>query len=239
MTKPDRWSIGLNVVGLLVSLLFPIAYIVSPSWLTDLTREDGWIESLSAIFYLLASIFCFGGIRKYHSPRKFWIFWCLLFGALFLAIAGEEISWGQRLFNIAPPPELEAINVQQELNLHNIDGIHQHIRLFALIFVAIFGCLMPIFDRYSRSFHLFSQKLALPIYPLKYITFLAIAIAFMMFPRAIVGKTYFEMDEVGEFYFSLSWFLFALSNFSTQPIVKNRSSQLNQLPLASLSREKK
>ena len=33
---------------------------------------------------------------------------------------GEEISWGQRIFDITPPEILEEINVQNEINLHNM-----------------------------------------------------------------------------------------------------------------------
>jgi hypothetical protein len=45
----------------------------------------------------------------YFSPS------CLL-----LFAAGEEISWGQRLFEIGTPPELASINSQGELNVHDV-----------------------------------------------------------------------------------------------------------------------
>lgn len=44
-----------------------------------------------------------------------------LAAALFVWAAGEEISWGQRLFGIETPPSLLEINAQGELNLHNIN----------------------------------------------------------------------------------------------------------------------
>src|SRR5690606_26277451 len=34
--------------------------------------------------------------------------------------AGEEISWGQRIFDIETPAALKARNAQEELNLHNL-----------------------------------------------------------------------------------------------------------------------
>ena len=41
--------------------------------------------------------------------------------ALFcLGVAGEEISWGQRLFGFKPPDVFLERNYQQELNLHNV-----------------------------------------------------------------------------------------------------------------------
>ena len=41
-------------------------------------------------------------------------------GCLFIAF--EEISWGQRLFDIPTPRVLELHNNQKELNLHNVAG---------------------------------------------------------------------------------------------------------------------
>ncbi|MEW6776805.1 MAG: hypothetical protein AB1405_10960 [Bdellovibrionota bacterium] len=44
----------------------------------------------------------------------------LLLLALFcLAVAGEEISWGQRVFGFVPPKAFLELNFQQELNFHN------------------------------------------------------------------------------------------------------------------------
>jgi len=37
--------------------------------------------------------------------------------------AGEEISWGQRMFSLATPESLKAINKQDEITLHNIEGV--------------------------------------------------------------------------------------------------------------------
>jgi len=42
-----------------------------------------------------------------------------------LVLAGEEISWGERVFSLAPPADVASINKQHELNLHNLtlDGV--------------------------------------------------------------------------------------------------------------------
>jgi hypothetical protein len=49
-------------------------------------------------------------------------------------IAGEEISWGQRLFGWVTPAELEAVNNQGESNLHNVGSV---LKIFNLVILGI------------------------------------------------------------------------------------------------------
>ena len=65
---------------------------------------------------------------------------CYAFGALVLFwIAGEEISWGQRIFDLSTPDALEA-NTQGELNLHNLPGVMSwmhRLLIFSLLIVSV------------------------------------------------------------------------------------------------------
>jgi hypothetical protein len=55
-----------------------------------------------------------------------------------LFIAGDEISWGQRLLGITTPQQIAAENLQNEVTVHNLDGLHQLVGLgYALI--ALYG----------------------------------------------------------------------------------------------------
>jgi hypothetical protein len=47
-------------------------------------------------------------------------FWLLVLSAICFIAAGEEISWGQRLFAIETPEIIANLNLQNELNLHNL-----------------------------------------------------------------------------------------------------------------------
>lgn len=52
-----------------------------------------------------------------------------LLGALFLLfVAGEELSWGQRIFDWRTPEELARVNRQGETTLHNISGVEAAFR---------------------------------------------------------------------------------------------------------------
>ncbi len=77
--------------------------------------EDGVIENLTAGFFLFAAAIF--GLSFIRYRRIFYIVFALVF---FIAF-GEEISWGQRILGFSTPTSLASINVQGELNLHNIE----------------------------------------------------------------------------------------------------------------------
>ena len=94
-----------------------------------LGREDGIAETISALANLVASVLfflLFLKSKKAHNEIQpasglgAW-FWYLPLAALFFFIAGEEISWGQRIFEWSTPSWIEAHNVQNETTIHNLE----------------------------------------------------------------------------------------------------------------------
>src|SRR3954469_24381380 len=112
------------VVSLVVSLFFLVLYFVDFHLLAWLTVEDGVVEDAEALFFLRGAIlFALAGFRG--TARKLW---AIPLAVLSFLVAGEEISWGQRIFHIKEPSGLAHVNEQGELNLHNIEGLNEHIR---------------------------------------------------------------------------------------------------------------
>lgn len=143
----------------LLGVVFVIWHLSDFKSLGALCREDGVIEWLTAVLYLLAAILIVVA-GKTQTIGKIW-FWGL--GLLFFAIAGEEISWGQRIFGIPTPDTLQAINVQHELSLHNISGIHERVRMFGLLFILGFCYLLPAVHRLSPYLARIINKLQMHI----------------------------------------------------------------------------
>jgi hypothetical protein len=114
------------LIYLLFASTFSIALLPEHT-LVALTAEDGLVESYGALAFFIAAVF-------------FWVAWSrsegfgnrlgrihfrknaayLLLAVLFFFAAGEEISWGQRLFGWATPESLAEINRQGETNIHNL-----------------------------------------------------------------------------------------------------------------------
>ena len=113
----------LSVVFITIS--FILLFLFHVELYDQLTSEDNIIENLSAVLLLFCS--CFFLISFFHarkSPLKihYWLtYGLLMLSIVFFLIAGEEISWGQRIFDLATPDYLSSVNEQDELNFHNIN----------------------------------------------------------------------------------------------------------------------
>jgi hypothetical protein len=182
-------------------------YFYNAAWLTWITREDSVSESMSAICYLLAACIFFvewvrGGFRN---------IFVLGYALLFLVVGGEEISWGQRIFGLQTPEALRELNVQSETNLHNIDGIQQHVRMIGLLVVLTIAVLMPLTQRWIQIFCRLYTRLMIPVVPLWTLPITILAFLFMAVPRVFWNETIFTLDELGELYLSIVFLLFAIN----------------------------
>lgn len=83
-------------------------------------EEDGLAENLQFVFLLAASIGA-AVVARGHGERGEKLLALAYVGLAFALffVAGEEISWGQRLLGIETPPVIAATNIQGEINVHN------------------------------------------------------------------------------------------------------------------------
>ena len=83
-------------------------------------QEDEFLEwGTFWAFFSAAAVFVYAAVlQRRKEGRRPWFFLVLALFCLFAA--GEEISWGQRLFGYRPPSYFLEHNFQQELNIHNI-----------------------------------------------------------------------------------------------------------------------
>lgn len=150
----------------------------------ELTKEDGVYENAGAILFLVAAIAFFiltirpnfytnsGQTGPFPERKYFW-----LFTLVFLFAFGEEISWGQRIFNFATPESIREINVQEEFNVHNLEIFHGKSRsgedktglmawitlhrLFYLTFLT-YLLIIPLLARMSSRIRFLIDKIKLP-----------------------------------------------------------------------------
>ncbi len=119
----------LGYLSLYLSVLFFSSLIAAdPETFHALTLEDSWIESLTAVWFLLAGFLLFATARMERSLSRRCAY---ILGAIAMVFAfGEEISWGQRIFGFATPDFLMSLNQKKEFNLHNINNV-----MFSIIYL--------------------------------------------------------------------------------------------------------
>src|SRR3954447_11225367 len=67
-------------------------------------QEDGFVEYSEAFLYLFAAaLFLYVG-----AHQQFRTVWHFGYALLFFGVFGEEVSWGQRIFNVATPARMNA-----------------------------------------------------------------------------------------------------------------------------------
>ena len=97
---------------------FSFLLAADPQTFKALCREDYWVENLTAVWFLLAGILLFAATWAERSFLRRCVYILGVMAMVFAA--GEEISWGQRIFGFATPDFLMPLNMQQEFNVHNI-----------------------------------------------------------------------------------------------------------------------
>lgn len=102
-------------------ITFSLILVFNPELYDWLSLEDHLIENLTALALLATSITFFLTARKSINLKLAFKVLFVFLGLVFLWGAGEEISWGQRIFGFDTPEGLKAINDQDELNIHNIN----------------------------------------------------------------------------------------------------------------------
>jgi hypothetical protein len=88
-----------------------------------LGKEDGLFEWLTSLIYFISFFLLVLTFKKNRNVFIFLLSLVMFFGA------GEEISWGQRIFRIATPESISKINDQHEFNINNLaffDGKHMN-----------------------------------------------------------------------------------------------------------------
>ena len=88
---------------------------------TQFAQEDGPVEWGTTIMLFGISVLSLYRLITMGTKKK--ILWCVgtfIFAVLFLFAAGEEISWGQRIFAVESSEFFLKNNAQGETNLHNL-----------------------------------------------------------------------------------------------------------------------
>lgn len=135
------------------SLLF---ILLIPSAAMESAMEDEIVEYASAmLLFLSALVTVFVGFKMYFCQPKQRLKTLAVFalGVCFFILGGEEISWGQRLFDIVPGSFFQKHNWQQEINFHNLhtDIANISYHYGALVFLVLLPLMRKRINTYLHS----------------------------------------------------------------------------------------
>jgi hypothetical protein len=205
------------------------------------TAEDSLLEWPQFLFVFASSlIFAFNSLQLLRRGQRLaaLMYAALALGALF--VAGEEISWGQRIFGWGTPEALDTINHQGETNVHNIRLVQ---RLFGYVVLvgSAYGTIAPILRaRYWQRFE-HSQLASLFIPPLCLVPTFLMPFAYRLIHTFVWTSTNFTVVKYGEapelcMYFGM--FVFAWLNMRRlqQADTATVSKPAHMRPMASADR---
>lgn len=198
---------------LFISILIAIylRYFVSIESYLEFVKEDGIVEYLTFFFLLLSSLVCLYRVNQYIKIKKgLWILTWAILAVMFFFAAGDEISWGQRIFNIQSSEFFLEHNKQAETNLHNlvVGGTSINKLVFSQLMFAVL-VIYFLFSRLMVSKTLFIRKLInrfrIPLPKLFHIIVMGAAILLILTIQEI------KDSELNELSFAMIFFLIFLN----------------------------
>lgn len=186
-----------------------------------LHSESGPHEFLQAIIMFLASLLALRVLLMAPSREtKIWVLLALL-GSVYTF--GEEISWGQHVFDWATPDYWLRVNDQQETNLHNTSAwLDQKPRILLEIGVITGGLIIPWLQR-NKAGRLPARFAA--IYPTQQLALTAALYAAVKLGDMVLGwfdhRLFWRSSEVEElymFYFVLLYLVVLYQRFKSSAV---------------------
>lgn len=144
------WTVIEILILLLVAVMLVVGFVLFYTNLDLFMRytvEDGLVEWLTVFGLLLGSGLCFYRFAKLIKQKKvIFLFITFLLGLMLFVVAGEEISWGQRILGIKSPEFFKENNTQGETNFHNmvVDGLKVNKIIFTYGLIAALGIFLLI-----------------------------------------------------------------------------------------------
>jgi len=127
--KPEVSLFPIYYLLFIYCLVYVLPYgkfFIGISWFDWLRSEDGPLEWIQFIEYALSSLLAFLVFFKQKKKREINATIWLLIALFSFLIAGEEISWGERLTGFGIN-SISSLNIQGETNFHNLPFFHNYL----------------------------------------------------------------------------------------------------------------
>lgn len=177
------------VAGIIFLALTYLPLFAEENTLNAFVREDGIFEDLTVI-YLFGTFIFFAAALFYFRPSS-WLMKLSYAGLAFLFLfgAGEEISWGERIFDWDDHNFIKGVNVQEELTIHNLKYFQGEESILPVsvsqlftAFVFFFLVAIPLGCKFSSKI----ERFVAPRFPVMPLQFGTLAILNYLFQKAML-----------------------------------------------------
>lgn len=178
---PDRSPLLHLFAGAFVAAMLGLA-VLEPDVYRGLVQEDRLIE------WATVGLFLGAAAVRFHAAVRTRRGFDALVGLFCLFVAGEEISWGQRLLGLTPPDYFLEQNFQQEANLHNFAAVFGKPKWILAMTLAGYGLLLPALARSARGRSLLERLRATSPDP-RYAPWFGLAVLLLIvYPVSFTGE---------------------------------------------------
>ncbi len=206
--------LNLSISGLLVCLI-RIIFKYHPVLYTTIIAVDQWGEYLTFAAWLFTAVLMFSYSLK--CPKGVRRLLLTGFALLSLFIAGEEISWGQRLLHIQTPAAVQGINLQSEFSFHNLavfdplNSLTHRIISIILIMISLYSSLIP--DSIKKRLP-GGREFSVPFHLIPY---------FLLMPYFFLTFNVAKADEISELFFGIAILIWTLDYLKNHQFLKKRT----------------
>jgi hypothetical protein len=195
-------------VFLILTGLFILLLVIDRRAYLSIIREDGLAEWLTFVLLIATGIVSLVVALKIRKQYRYWHSFFWLFFAFNIFAGLEEISWGQRLFEMKTEGVFAKYSDQNEINFHNtMQGLMKvktkHIAMYALF---LYGVILPLLIRkgkVSGNWFARNQLIVPPVF---------LRGGFLIATLFMIDLPTGNEEEVGEFLYSICFLLMMLHN---------------------------
>lgn len=191
----------------LLVIVFVAFYLLNEPLYRLLISEDHLIEWLTFTCLILTGFYSASLAHKIKIQYNYYHWFFICFSAFCMLAGFEEISWGQRVFQVESNEFFKTYSDQKEINLHNTfqGTVGIKTKHIALIVMFLYGVIFSWRqDKEKTLFWLKTKNFIIP--PTFLIPGFLMATALML-----DFQTGYE-EEIGEFFFSICFLLMILWN---------------------------
>ncbi len=162
-----------------------------------LWKESGFVENLQSLFLIFSIFFLISASKKIKKQKTIIYYFILIQYVGLIYFLGEEISWGQHIFNWQSPEIFNKLNNQNETNIHNISNLFNELpRSLVLLWCSFSSIFVVLINKFYKINKIYKTIIC----PNKNLIYISLLLLLIVLPDLIIDK--FDLSPTYVFSFN-------------------------------------